>query len=88
MRHPTPKSSFESAPSSTKRGENSQDLFGHNVCSGVEMKERDSSKLDERRGNVHENKGPLWKTRQQSGNDTENKGSYALKAGMLLKRKG
>jgi hypothetical protein len=71
-----------------KKRENSQPCFGQDVGSGVEMKERDSSKLDERRGNVHENKGPLWKTWQRSGNVTENKGSYALKAGMLLKRKG
>jgi hypothetical protein len=62
MRHPTPESSFESAPSNNKKGRNPQALFGHNVSSGVEMKERDSSKFDARRGNVIENKGPVWKT--------------------------
>jgi hypothetical protein len=43
--------------------------------------------LTERAGDVIENKGPLWKTQGLSGNVIENKGSYALKAGMLLKRK-
>ena len=40
-----------------------------------------------RSGDVYENKGPLWKKWGLSGNLIENKGSYALKAGMLLKRK-
>jgi hypothetical protein len=44
-------------------------------------------KMNDRRGNVYENKGPLWKTGSQSGNLIENKGAYELKAGMLLKRK-
>jgi len=46
-----------------------------------------TSKSDEQRGNVFENKGPLWKTWPRSGNVIENKGSYAAKAGMLLKIK-
>ena len=37
-----------------KKREKSQACFGQNVGSGVEMKERDSSKLDGRRGNVYE----------------------------------
>jgi hypothetical protein len=41
--------------------------------------------LQERRGNVYENKGPLWKRWGKSGNVYENKGSYPLKAGMYLK---
>jgi hypothetical protein len=49
------------------------------------MKERDSSKLGELCGNVYENKGPAFHGRQESGNVIENKASYALKAGMLLK---
>jgi hypothetical protein len=48
---------------------------------------KNSSKLNEQRGNVYENKGPLWKTGWQSGNVIENKGTYAFKAGMLLKIK-
>ncbi len=44
-------------------------------------------KMNEQRGNVIENKGPLWKTGRQSGNDIENKGGCASKAGMLLKTK-
>jgi hypothetical protein len=47
----------------------------------------DFEKLNERRGNVYENKGPLWKKWGRSGNVIENKGSYASKAGMLLKSK-
>ncbi|MGA9057190.1 MAG: hypothetical protein WB763_11830 [Terriglobia bacterium] len=46
-----------------------------------------TSKNDERRGNVIENKGPLWKTRRQSGNVVENKHSYPQYPGMLLKTK-
>jgi hypothetical protein len=62
-------------------------FFGQNAGSGVEMKERDSSKLDGRRGNVYENKRPVFSSPDLSGNVAENKSSYALKAGMLLKRK-
>jgi hypothetical protein len=43
--------------------------------------------LTERAWDVIENKGPLWKTQGLSGNVIEKKGGYALKAGMLLKRK-
>jgi hypothetical protein len=42
--------------------------------------------MKDRRGNVYENKGPAFSGPGQSGNVTENKGSYVLKAGMLLKR--
>jgi hypothetical protein len=50
-------------------------------------RKKNSSKVKERRGNVYENKGPLWKTGWQSGNVVENKGTYAFKAGTLLKIK-
>jgi hypothetical protein len=43
--------------------------------------------MHERSWKVIENKGPLWKTPQESGNVRENKGSYSLKVGMSLKRK-
>jgi hypothetical protein len=43
--------------------------------------------MTDQRGNVYENKGPAFSRPRQSGNVIENKGSYALKAGMLLKRK-
>jgi hypothetical protein len=36
---------------------------------------KDFLKLTERRGNVHENKGQVWKTRERSGNVYENKGN-------------
>jgi hypothetical protein len=51
---------------------------------GVETVE--NLKMNEQRGNVIENKGPRLENRKGSLNVTENKGSYALKAGMLLKR--
>jgi hypothetical protein len=50
-------------------------------------REENSSKVNEQCGNVYEKKGPLWKTGWKSGNVTENKGTYAFRAGILLKRK-
>jgi hypothetical protein len=44
-----------------------------------------SSKLNDRCGNVIENKGSALSGPGQSGNVMENKGSYPLKAEMLLK---
>jgi hypothetical protein len=44
-------------------------------------------KMKERRGNVVENKGSGLENGKQSGNPTQNRDSYALIAGMLLKRK-
>jgi hypothetical protein len=44
-------------------------------------------KVNERGGNIYENKGPVFHSPRQSGNVKENKASYALKAGMLVKRK-
>ena len=41
--------------------------------------------LIERRGNVYENKGPLWKKWKLGGNVIENTGGYAFRSGMLLK---
>ena len=43
--------------------------------------------MNEQRGNVIENKGPLFHSSRRSGNVTENKYSYAQNAGMLLKKK-
>ena len=45
-------------------------------------------KMKERCGNVIENKGSGLEDRKGSGDILENKCSYALKAGMLLKTKG
>jgi hypothetical protein len=47
---------------------------------------RNFKKVNEQPGNLYENKGPAFSSTDRSGNVTENKGSYALKAGMLLKR--
>jgi hypothetical protein len=41
--------------------------------------------MNERSGNVYENKGPLWEIRERSLNVIENKGTYGFKTGMLLK---
>ncbi len=71
-----------------KKRENSQACFGQDVGSGVEMKERNSSKLDELCGNVYENKGPAFHGREESGNVVENKDSYALKSGNVVEKKG
>jgi hypothetical protein len=42
-------------------------------------------KLNERTGNLYENKGPLWKTQERNGNLAENKGTYGPYPGILLK---
>jgi hypothetical protein len=41
--------------------------------------------MNERGGNVYENKGSAFHSPIESWNVVENKDSYALKAGMLLK---
>ena len=46
-----------------------------------------TQKVNEQRGNVIEKKGSAFNSLGLSGNVIENKGSYALKAGILLKRK-
>jgi hypothetical protein len=50
-----------------------------------EEERKNSLKMKDRRANVYENKGPAFQGLQKSGNVVENKGSYALKPGMLLK---
>jgi hypothetical protein len=44
--------------------------------------------MEDRSEDVVENKGPIFSGPGQSGNVPENKGSYALKAGMSLEIKG
>jgi hypothetical protein len=56
-------------------------------ATGRERK-KNSSKVNEQRGNVYENKGPLWKTGWKSGNVIENKASCALKGGNVVEKKG
>jgi hypothetical protein len=41
--------------------------------------------MNERSWNVYENKGSVFNSLMESGNVVENKDSYALKAGILLK---
>jgi hypothetical protein len=50
-------------------------------------RENNSLKMNDRGGNVIENKGSVFGSPCRSGNVIENKGSCALKAGMLLERK-
>jgi hypothetical protein len=63
-------------------------LSGHGQkvrqCGGCK---KHSSNLNERTGNVYENKGSLWKTQERSGNVYENKVAYSLTAYMSLKIK-
>jgi hypothetical protein len=40
------------------------------------MQKRIFQKMNERRRNLVENKGALWKTRRGSGNVVQNKGTY------------
>ena len=44
-------------------------------------------KMNEQSGNVYENKGALWESLWRTGNVDENKATYPLYPGMLLKRK-
>jgi hypothetical protein len=53
-------------------------------CSDEKQK-KNSLKMSDRCAYTHENNGATFHERRQSGNVAENKGSYALKAGMLLK---
>jgi hypothetical protein len=72
------------------RMENIEDVPERDIVSetsqGVETV--GSLKMNERRGNVVENKGSGLDNREQTGNIVENKCSYAQNAGMLLKTKG
>jgi hypothetical protein len=47
----------------------------------------EDSKMKKRCGNVIENKGSPFENGEQSGNSLQNKGSYALIGGTLLKRR-
>ena len=60
--------------------------LGQNAFFAAEKETVVTLKVKEWRGNVYENKGSAFNRRRQSGNVIENKGSYALKAGMLLKK--
>jgi hypothetical protein len=46
---------------------------GQTVFSLVRESKKESSELNERRTNVYENKGPVWKTFPQGANVYENK---------------
>jgi len=48
---------------------------------------KNSLKLNERSGNIYENKRALWKNGELSWYVYENKSTYPLKAGILLKIK-
>jgi hypothetical protein len=59
--------------------------FGQDVGCSEAKKQKDSLKTKERSGNVYENKWPGFHSPVQTGNVIENKDTYELKAGMLLK---
>ncbi len=65
-----PKSVLSRNPGGMKAAEESSFSTGQEVC----FREKEFFFLTEQRGNVIENKGPLWKTRGLSGNVYENKG--------------
>ena len=49
------------------------------------LQRKNSSKMNEQRGNLYENKGQASRSLLHSGNVVENRDSYPLKPGMLLK---
>ncbi len=67
------------------RMKNIEQVFDSDISSAnsQSVEALENLKMKERRGNVVENKGPLWKKQQRRGNVVENTGRYALKAGML-----
>jgi hypothetical protein len=73
-----------------ERMENTEEILDSDIMpdnsQGVEAVE--NSKVKERSGNVHENKGPSLENRQRSGNVIENKGIYVQNAGMSFKTNG
>jgi len=50
-----------------------------------EEERKNSLEMNDRCGNVYENKGPAFSSPFRSGNVIENKSSYALKPGIVLK---
>ena len=50
-----------------------------------EEERKNSLEMNDRCGNVYENKGPAFRSPFRSWNVIENKSSYALKPGILLK---
>jgi hypothetical protein len=70
--------------------ENTEEVIDSDIMSytsqGVETVE--DAKMNERRGNVYENKGTCVENREKSGNVTENKGSYATNTVISSKRYG
>jgi hypothetical protein len=49
--------------------------------------EKHSQKMEEQNRNLYENKGPVFRSRIESGNVTENKDSYRLKSGNVVEKK-
>ena len=70
------------------RMENMEEVFVGDIVSETpqSVEAVGELKMNDRCGNVIENKGSGLRDRPGSGNVTENKGSYAQNAGMLLKR--
>jgi hypothetical protein len=65
----------ESAPCGAKKSQIGPARAKDNKLVPAGGARRNSSKLNERTGNVVENKGALWKTRERSWNVVDNKSS-------------
>ena len=76
---PRPQFTLENARARAKRAENSPGQLRQDVCCAEAKKQEDSLKMQERSGNVYENKGPGFRSPEQSGNVVEKKILTSLK---------
>ena len=76
---------FRECPERDGKSENFLTVARTISLSSPGTRENNPLKLTERSGNVHENKGLLWKALERSWYVYENKCTYWFKAGMLLK---
>jgi hypothetical protein len=80
---PRPQFTLENARAGAKRARNSLGQLGQDVSCTEAKKQKDCLKMQERSGNIYENKGPGLHSPAQTGNVIENKDTYELKAVML-----
>jgi hypothetical protein len=84
MPPPPPIRSQKRLKRGTKPGKPLGFRWTESPCKDEEEK-KNSLKMSDQYRNVYENKEPTFRELGQSGNLIENKGSYALEAGMSLK---
>jgi hypothetical protein len=82
---------FPVAPAGEDDGaamENIEEVLDGDISSRIfqSAETMEGLKMNEQCGDLHENKGPAFGKAQRGGYVIENKDSYALKAGMLMKR--